>query len=134
MPPDGASLSLKQPTPMLREARKKENEASKAPSSIEIAQALLDAKEALRGYETTALASVAATLAEAAESLARTVRELHGMRCNEWMTVEQAASYLQRTQKAFEKIVAKGEIPRHYITERGILFNRKELDEWLLRR
>jgi len=56
------------------------------------------------------------------------------MRRDEWMTVEQAASYLQRTQKAFEKIVAKGEIPRHYITERGILFNRKELDEWLLRR
>ena len=50
------------------------------------------------------------------------------------MTVEQAASYLQRTQKAFETIVAKGEIPRHYIMKRGILFNRKELDEWLLRR
>jgi excisionase family DNA binding protein len=119
---------------MFREARKKENEASKAPSSVEIAQALLDAKEALRGYETTALASVAATLAEAAESLARTARELHEMRRDEWMTVEQAASYLQRTQKAFETIVAKGEIPRHYIMKRGILFNRKELDEWLLRR
>ena len=50
------------------------------------------------------------------------------------MTIKQAASYLQRTSKAFEKIVAKGEIPRHYITERGIHFNRKELDEWLLRR
>ncbi len=50
------------------------------------------------------------------------------------MTFEQAASYLQRTPKAFEKIVAKGEIPRHYITERGILFNRKALDEWLMGR
>jgi hypothetical protein len=38
------------------------------------------------------------------------------------------------TPKAFEKIVGKGEIPRHYLTERSILFSRKELDEWLLER
>jgi excisionase family DNA binding protein len=119
---------------VLPDAVRKEKEARKTPSAIEIAQALSEAREALRGYETTALASVAVTLAEAAESLTRTARELHEMRRDEWMTIEQAASYLQRTSKAFEKIVAMGEIPRHYITERGILFNRKELDEWLLRR
>jgi excisionase family DNA binding protein len=50
------------------------------------------------------------------------------------MTAEEAAAYLKRTPKAFEKIVAKGEIPRHYLTERGILFSRKELDEWLMER
>lgn len=26
------------------------------------------------------------------------------------------------------------EIPRHYLTERGILFSRKEIDEWLMER
>ncbi len=50
------------------------------------------------------------------------------------LTFEEAAAYLKKTPKAFEKIVAKGEIPKHYITERGILFSRKELDEWLMER
>ncbi len=52
----------------------------------------------------------------------------------EWMDAEEAAAYLRRTPKAFEKVVAKGEIPKHYLTERGILFSRKELDEWLMGR
>ena len=29
---------------------------------------------------------------------------------------------------------ARGEIPRHYLTERRILSSRKELDEWLIER
>ena len=45
-----------------------------------------------------------------------------------------AAAYLKRTPQAFQKIMAKGEIPKHYVTERVILFNRKELDECLLGR
>ncbi len=52
----------------------------------------------------------------------------------EWMDPDAAASYLKRTPKAFEKVIAKGEIPKHYLTERGILFSRKELDEWLMGR
>jgi excisionase family DNA binding protein len=57
-----------------------------------------------------------------------------GIAPDEWLTVEEAAAYLKRTPKAFEKVVAKGEIPRHYLTDREILFSRKELDEWLLER
>ena len=53
---------------------------------------------------------------------------------DEWLTFEEAAVYLKKTPKAFEKVVDQGEIPKHYITERGILFSRKELDEWLLER
>lgn len=45
-----------------------------------------------------------------------------------------AATYLKRTPKAFEKVVAQGEISKHYLTERGILFSRKELDGWLMGR
>ena len=103
-------------------------------SPVEMAQALSDVRDALQGYEMTALAGVAATLAEVAESLARTAKVLKELSPEEWMDAEQAAAYLKRTPKAFEKIIAKGEIPRHYITERGILFNCKELNEWLMER
>jgi len=103
-------------------------------SPIEMAKSLAEAREALRGYETSALADLAATLAEAAESLARTSRELRELSPDEWMNAEEAAVYLKRTPKTFRNIVAAGEIPRHYLTERGILFSRKELDEWLINR
>jgi excisionase family DNA binding protein len=103
-------------------------------SPAEMARKLSEVKDALRTYETTALADVAAMLAEAAQSLASTARELHEMSREEWMDAEEAAAYLRRSPKAFEKVVAKGEIPKHYLTERGILFSRKELDEWLMER
>jgi hypothetical protein len=48
--------------------------------------------------------------------------------------LREGGSLLKRTPKAFEEVVAQGEIPKHYITERGILFSRKELDEWLMKR
>ena len=103
-------------------------------SPAEIARQLSEVKDALRTYETTALADVAAMLAEAAQSLASTACELHEMSREDWMDAEEAAAYLRRSPKAFEKVVAKGEIPKHYLTERGILFSRKELDLWLLER
>ncbi len=109
-------------------------EAGQGVSPAEVARTLSEVKDALRSYETTALAGLAATLAEAAESLARTARVLHEMSREEWMDPDAAASYLKRTPKAFEKVIAKGEIPKHYLTERGILFSRKELDEWLMGR
>ena len=61
-------------------------------------------------------------------------RELKEISPDEWMDAEGAAAYLKRTPKAFEKVVAKGDIPKHYVTERGILFSRKELDECLMER
>ena len=73
-------------------------------------------------------------LAETAESLARTAKELKGISPDEWLTTEEAAAYLKKTPKAIEKVVSRGEIPKHYLTERGILFSRKELDEWLIGR
>lgn len=106
----------------------------RASSAVETARALSEAREALKDYETAALADVAATLAEAAESLARAARELKEAGYDEWMDAEQAAAYLKRTPKTFRNIVAAGEIPRHYLTERGVLFSRRELDEWLMKR
>jgi excisionase family DNA binding protein len=109
-------------------------EAAYGASPVKMAKALAEAREALRGYEASALAEVAATLAEVIESLARTSRELRDMSPDEWIDAEEAAAYLKRTPKTFRNIVAAGEIPRHYLTERGILFSRKELDEWLMSR
>ena len=109
-------------------------EAHRIVSPVEMVRKLSEVNDVLRSYETTALADVAATLAEAAQSLARTAQELHEMGREEWMDAEEAAAYLRRSPKAFEKVVAKGEIPKHDLTERGILFSRKELDEWLLER
>jgi excisionase family DNA binding protein len=101
---------------------------------LETARKLGEARRILEGVETTTLGGVAQMLADTAESLARTARELKGIAPDEWLTFEEAAAYLKKTPKAFEKIVARGEIPRHYLTERGILFSRKELDEWLMGR
>ena len=37
-------------------------------------------------------------------------------------------------EKHFEKVVVRGEIPKHYLTERGSLFSRIKLDQWLIGR
>ena len=107
--------------------------AGVAPSVVETARALSEAKAALEGYEASALASVAVTLAEAAESLARTSRELREMGQDEWMDADQAANYL-KNPKTFRNIVAAEDVPWHYFTEREVLFSRKEIDEWLMGR
>ena len=38
---------------------------------------------------------------------------------DEWMDAEGAAAYLKRFPEAFQKVVAKGEIPKPSATERG---------------
>jgi hypothetical protein len=101
---------------------------------LDTTRMLGEARRILDGVEATALGGVAQMLAETAESLASTARELKGISPDERLTFEEAAAHLKRTPNAFEKVVARGEIPKHYLTERGILFSRKELDEWLVER
>lgn len=96
------------------------------------ARALSETREALRQYETSALADVALTLSEVAESLAHTTRELAVIGREEWVDAEGARLHLKRTKKQFEKIAPR--LPRHYVSERGILYNIRELDEWLMDR
>jgi len=102
--------------------------------AVGTARSLSEAREALRGYEASALAGVAATLSEAAANLAKTARDLREIGHDESMDAEQAAAYLKKTPKTFRNIVATEDVPRHYLTERGILFSRKEIDEWLMGR
>jgi hypothetical protein len=103
------------------------------PLFVEIARKLEEARRILESVEATALGGVAQMRADTAESVARAARELKGISPDKWLTFEEA-TYLKKTPKAFEKVVAKGEIPKHFLTERGILFSRKVFDVWLLER
>jgi hypothetical protein len=96
---------------------------------------LEEAKRILEDVEVKALSGVALALTEAAESLSRTAKDLADMRTAEWMTAEQATTYLGcESVKAFEKIAAREGIPKHYLSARTPRYNRTELDEWLLER
>src|SRR5215203_7078857 len=77
---------------------------------------LEEAKRILEDVEIKALSGVALALTEAAESLSATAKDLAEMRSTEWMTAEQASTYLGcESVKAFEKIAAREGIPRHYL-------------------
>jgi excisionase family DNA binding protein len=100
----------------------------------EVVRDLREARSALEAIEAQALAGVAATLSGAADSLSRTAERLEKMASQEWMGLEEAATYLGKSKHAFQKAVAQEDVPRHYLTGRRPLFNRRELDEWLLSR
>lgn len=101
---------------------------------VEVSRDVAVVREVLKGAEERTLAEVATVLAEAAESVARAVEMVRQTQPAEWMDSKQAARYLGKSPDAFEKVVARGEIPRHYLTERNILFSRTELDAWLMDR
>lgn len=107
-------------------------EATRASSSAEVAKTLSETREALRQFETSALADVASTLSEVAASLSQTSRELASIQREEWADAEGVRLHLKRTKKQFERIAHH--LPRHYVSERGILYNVREIDEWLMHR
>jgi hypothetical protein len=54
------------------------------------------------------------------------------MNRKEWMIPDQAARYLNCTStKAFQGVVAKEGVPRHYLSDQLPRYSRSELDEWL---
>lgn len=101
-------------------------------SPAQMARALSEARDTLRHFETSALTEVTHTLSEITESLAQTTAELAATRREEWVDAEGARMHLKRTKKQFERIAPQ--LPRHYVSERGILYNVREIDEWLLGR
>ena len=100
--------------------------------TAEAVRTLSETREVLREFETSALADVARTLSEVAESLAWTTREISVTRREEWVDAEGATLHLKRTRKQVERIVPQ--LPRHYVSEREILYNVREIDEWLMNR
>jgi hypothetical protein len=64
-----------------------------------------------------------------------TAKDLADMRAAEWMTAKQAATYLGcESVRAFEKIVSREGIPKHYLFTRAPRYSRAELDSWLMER
>ena len=101
----------------------------------ETAGKLEEVRRVLEGVEAAALSGVAMVLIEAAESLSLTAKHLADTRPAEWMTAQQAAAYLgYESVQAFEKVVAREGVPRHYVSGRKPLYNRAELDAWLMDR
>ena len=98
-----------------------------------VAKNMRDAKDLLSEVENRTLVGVAGVLSEAAESLARTAERLEAMRPVEWMDAEQAAAYLaDKSRDSFDKVAPL--LPKHYLTERRPLYNRREIDKWLMGR
>jgi hypothetical protein len=121
--------------PMLRatSAKSNEGETGGVEDLAAVARGMREAKVVLSQVETQALAGVASVLAETAESLARTAERLEAMRPSEWMDAEQTAAYLaDRSRDSFDKVAPS--LPKHYLTERRPLYNRREIDEWLMGR
>ncbi len=98
-----------------------------------VAKGMREAKDVLSEVETRTLVGVAGVLSETAESLARTAERLEALRPAEWMDAEQVAAYLaDRSRDSFDKVAPS--LPKHYLTERRPLYNRREIDEWLMSR
>jgi hypothetical protein len=93
-----------------------------------------DARAVLDGLEARALAGVAQTLTQAADSLAQTAERLEALNPDELMDADECAVFLRKTRKAFDHLLATTDLPRHYVTERGILFSRRKVYEWVLDR
>jgi excisionase family DNA binding protein len=100
----------------------------------EVARDLKNAREVLGTVEARTLVGVAAMLSEVAENLSRTAERLEKMAPQVWMGPDEAAAHLGKSRHAFQKAVAQESVPKHYLTGRRPLFNRQELDEWLLGR
>lgn len=120
---------------MLHQARAGESEAGDLGRQdlATVARSMQGAKGALSAVEAEALVGIAKVLAETADSLARTAERLDAMRPAEWMDAEQTAAYLaDRSRDSFDKVAPM--LPKHYLTERRPLYNRREIDEWLMSR
>lgn len=120
---------------MLREAGRQGSDGSEAPVAlVDATREIAAVREALSGLETQAVIGAVRVLSDVAESLAWTTETMRAMQPAEWMTHEQAAAYLQRTPGAFKELVRTEDVPKHYLSERGILYSRAELDAWLMSR
>ena len=75
------------------------------------------------------------TLAEIRETLERAgelAERVHHLEIEmEWLNHEQAATYLKTTPATLHKIAPRDGIPRHQLTDKKYVYNRRELDDYL---
>ena len=106
-------------------------EQTTSESLAALSHEIRDARAVLDGLEARALAGVAETLAQVADSLAHTAERLEALNPDELMDADECAVFLRKSRKAFDHLLATTDLPRHYVTERGILFSRREVYEWV---
>jgi hypothetical protein len=70
---------------MLPETKRKQTEVPETASLVEVTRTLKEARDALRGYEVTALAGTAEVLSGTARSLLEALERLEKMRPEEWI-------------------------------------------------
>ena len=81
------------------------------------------------------LSDIASVAPESAENLSQMAKDLAGTRTAKWMTAEQAATYLGcESVEAFVKIVARENIPKHYLSARtdGTSTPSSTLGSWIV--
>ena len=89
-------------------------------------KALVEAREAVRALEGAAQTEAMALLSDVADRLVEASGRLERSRPAEWMTPEQARSYLGLTTKQWERLSPS--LPRRYLSERVVRYPREELD------
>lgn len=104
--------------------------ADKHPSLSATAHAIFEAKAALENAGDALQVEIAVRLCEAAETLSRVQESQERSMPLQWMRHEDAARYLSTTPDALYK---EKDAPRHKLGGRW-MYNRRELDGWLLRR
>lgn len=122
---------------MIGEARRVPSPRQAPPrgAQLDLARGVSEAQEALRSLEVAALTEVAAQLAGAASDLALAAKDLKESQPPLWMDAGTAATrYGYPSGDAFEKAARKEGAPKHYFGERKPLYNREEIDAWLMGR
>jgi hypothetical protein len=115
------------------ETKGKRTEARETSSLVEVTRTLEQARDATHGYEVKALAGVwLQHWSRRRRDWQRPPKSCTRCKPRNGLDAEQMRSYLSRTPKQWERIAPM--LPRHYVTERGILYNRREIDEWLMER
>ena len=101
-----------------------------------VAEDLRQTRDVLASVEDRAAAAAMRVVLESVDRLSEVVERLYRMQASEWMDSEQAAAYLgaNKSAEAFEKMALKEGVPRHHLSPRLIVYNRSELDGWLLSR
>lgn len=116
---------------MLKEVGKSSTQGEPAgiDSPLQTARDLSEVTRILREFEGPALAQCAQVLSMAAASLTETASKLEAMRPVRWLDAEGVRARYHIKEHQWKKIASR--LPRHYFTERGILYDTQEIDELL---
>lgn len=110
----------------------------------DLAASLREQREALLAFEGSALAGLAASLSVAADGLMGVLERIETAIPQDWLTPERAAAYVGYeweddrgrilAAEAWQRLAAQEGVPCHRLSAQKKLYNRREVDAWLLKR